>query len=446
MEEAVVKRIMPHSIEAEQAVIGAMIMDREAISTSMEIVLDEDFYQKQYGIIFSAIVELFNKGIPVDLVTLQEALQQKDVPPEISSPEFLANLSLSVETSANVKYYATIVHDKAVMRNLIRANDEISNTCYAGKEDLETVLEKAEKSIFSISQSQGNDDIQPIKEIVMNALTKIETVSKSKGVVTGVPTGFTQLDAQTAGMQPSDLVLIAARPSMGKTAFVLNIAQYVAFKKKKSVGIFSLEMPKELLINRFFALQSNVDAQKIRTGELADDEWDRLVESATEIGKSKLMIDDTPGITIQKMRSLCRKMKMENGLDMVIVDYLQLMETKERHSSQQDKINAISRSLKALARELNVPVLALSQLNRSVEQRENKRPMPSDLRDSGAIEQDADVIMFIYRDDYYNKDSDKKGIAEIIVAKQRNGPTGTVELAWLPEFTKFANPVIKKRD
>lgn len=440
MEEALVKRIMPHSIEAEQTVIGAMIMDKDAIITSMEIVQGDDFYQRQYGVIFDAIVELYNENIPVDLVTLQERLTQKDVPPEIASPEFLSKLTFAVPTTANVKHYAGIVSEKAVLRKLIKNNDEINNSCYAGKEQLDTILDRAEKSVFNLLQKRGGDEIMPIKQVVMNALDKIDMVSKNRGNVTGIPTGFTQLDARTAGLQPSDLILIAARPSMGKTAFVLNIAQHVAFKKNLSVGIFSLEMSKEQLVNRLFSLESSVDAQKIRTGELADDEWERLIEGAGTIGKSKLMIDDTSGITIQMMRSKCRKMKLEHGLDLIIIDYLQLMESSGRVESQQQKISDISRSLKGLARELNVPVIALSQLNRSLEARPDKRPMLSDLRDSGAIEQDADVVMFIYRDEYYNKDqSEAKNVAEIIVAKQRNGPTGTVKLTWLPQYTRFAN-------
>lgn len=446
MEEAVVKRIMPHSMEAEQAVIGAMIMDKDAIVTAMEIVQTDDFYQRQYGVIFEAIVELYGESIPVDLITLQDRLNQKDVPPEIANPEFLAKLSFAVDTSANVKYYADIVREKAVLRRLIKSNDEISNSCYTGKDSLESILDQAEKSVFNLLQKQGGDELVPIKQIVMNALDKIDLVSKNKGNVTGVPTGFTRLDAQTAGLQPSDLILVAARPSMGKTAFVLNIAQHVAFKKNLAVGVFSLEMSKEQLVNRLFSLESNVDAQKIRIGELADDEWERLIEGAGSIGKSKLMIDDTPGITIQQMRSKCRKMKLEHGLDLVIIDYLQLMESSGKVESNQQKISDISRSLKGLARELNVPVIALSQLSRAVEQRPDKRPMLSDLRDSGAIEQDADVVMFIYRDDYYNKDSADKNLAEIIVAKQRNGPIGTVKLTWLPQYTKFANADFSNRE
>jgi replicative DNA helicase len=316
-----------------------------------------------------------------------------------------------------------------------------------GKEELEVILEDTEKRIFQIVQKRNTEDFTPIRTVVMNAMDKIEAASKNNGYVTGIATGFTDLDYRTAGMQPSDLVLIAARPSMGKTAFVLNIAQHVAFKLNLPVAIFSLEMSKEQLINRMFSLESSVDAQKLRTGQLNDQDWERLIESAGTIGRSKLVIDDTPGITVSELRSKCRKLKLEHGLSMVIIDYLQLMSGSGRSTdSRQQEISDISRSLKAIARELGVPVLALSQLSRAVEQRPDHRPMLSDLRESGAIEQDADVVMFIYRDDYYNHDSVKKGVSEIIVAKQRNGPIGTVELAWLPEYTKFANLEKPKRD
>ncbi len=439
MDETIIKRIMPHSVEAEQTVIGAMIMDQDAIVTCMEILKTDDFYQRQYGVIFEAILELYQDNIPVDLVTLQEKLNSKDVPPEISSQEFLMKLTIAVPTTANVKYYADIVNEKAVLRRLIKANDEVNNNCYGGQEPLDRILNQAEENIFNLMQGQGGEDLVPIKDVVMEALDRIEKVAKNKGNVTGIPTGFTYLDSQTAGLQPSDLILIAARPSMGKTAFVLNIAQHVAFKQHMSVLIFSLEMSKGQLVNRLFALVGGIDAQKLRVGDLAADDWERLMESSGTIGRSKLMIDDTPGITIEKMRSKCRKVKLEQGLDLVIIDYLQLMEAEGRVESQQTKIQNISRSLKGLARELNVPVIALSQLNRALESRPDKRPMLSDLRDSGAIEQDADVVMFIHRDDYYNKDSEMKNVAEIIIAKQRNGPIGTVKLTWLPQYTRFAN-------
>ena len=441
MEEALIKRVMPHSIEAEQSVVGAMLMDKDAITAASEMISGSDFYQSAYGIIFDSMVELFNEGKPVDLITLQERLREKDVPPEIASLEFVRDLVTAVPTSANVKYYSQIVADKAMMRRLIKLNEEIENVCYAGKEPLEAVLEKTEKSVFELLQRRNTGEYVPIRQVVLNALERIEKASKNKGTVTGIPTGFIDLDYKLSGLQPSDLILVAARPSMGKTAFVLNIAQYVAFKKNRSVAIFSLEMSKEQLVNRLFSLESQVDAQALRTGNMKDSDWEKLIEGAGIIGQSKLIIDDTPGISVSELRSKCRKYKLENDLDLIIIDYLQLMTGSVGRSSEsrQQEISEISRSLKGLARELNVPVIALSQLSRAVESRPDKRPMLSDLRESGAIEQDADVVMFIYRDEYYNKDSEYKKQAEIIIAKQRNGPVGTVHLAWLGEYTKFAN-------
>ena len=441
MEEALIKRVLPHSIEAEQAVIGAMLMDKEAILTSSEIISGEDFYQSAYGILFETIVELFNEGKPVDLITLQNRLREKDVPAEVSSLEFARDLLSAVQTSANVKYYAEIVSEKAMLRRLIKLNEEIANICYLGKEPLEAVLETTEKKVFELVQRRNTGDYVPIKDVVLSAREKIEKASKTNGSVTGIPTGFLDLDYKMSGLQPSDLILVAARPSMGKTAFVLNIAQNVAFKENKTTAIFSLEMSKEQLVNRLFSLESQVDSQSLRTGNLKDSDWEKLIESAGIIGKSNLIIDDTPGISISELRSKCRKYKLEHNLELIIIDYLQLMTGRVggRSESRQQEISDISRSLKGLARELNVPVIALSQLSRAVEQRPEHRPMLSDLRESGAIEQDADVVMFIYRDDYYNKDTELKNVAEIIIAKQRNGSIGTVNLTWLPNYTKFAN-------
>lgn len=439
IEEALLKRILPHSIEAEQSVIGSMIMDREAIVVASEIITGDDFYSKQYGIVFEAMIELNDEGKPVDLVTLQDRLKEKDVPPEVSSLEFVRELITTVPTSANIKYYANIVAEKSVLRKLIKLNEEIANTCYVGRESLEVILEDTEKRVFDLVQRRNTGEFVPIREVVMNAMDRIEKASHNKGNVTGIATGFIDLDYRTAGMQPSDLILIAARPSMGKTAFVLNLADYIVFRQHRTVAIFSLEMSKEQLVNRLFSMESKVDSQHIRTGNLSDDEWEKLIESAGIIGKSNLIIDDTPGISISELRSKCRKYKLEHNLEMIIIDYLQLMSGSGRTDSRQQEISDISRSLKSLARELNIPVIALSQLSRAVEQRPDHRPMLSDLRESGAIEQDADVVMFLYRDDYYNKDTEKKNIMEVIIAKQRNGPIGTIELVWLPDFTKFGN-------
>ena len=406
----------------------------------METLIEEDFYHKQYGILFQGMIELYSAGQPVDLVTLQNKLKEKDVPQEVASMDFVRDLLTAVPTSANIKYYANIVKEAAMKRKLIRVMEEIENECYAGKESLDSVMDKTEHDVFQILSSRTGGDYVPIRTVVMNALEKIEAASQQQGSVTGIPTGFIDLDYRTAGLQPSDLILVAARPSMGKTAFVLNIAQHVAFHKDMCTAIFSLEMSKEQLVNRMFSLESGVDAQALRTGNMSDADWEKLIAGAGVIGNSKLIIDDTPGISISELRSKCRKYKLESDVKLIIIDDLQLMSGSGRSSdSRQQEISDISRSLKALARELSVPVIALSQLSRAVEQRPDHRPMLSDLRESGAIEQDADVVMFIYRDDYYNKDTELKGVSEIIIAKQRNGPIGTVNLAWLPQYTKFAN-------
>ena len=416
MEDTLVKRVLPHSIEAEQSVIGSMLMDRDAVIAASEILTADDFYQRQYGVMFGSMVELFNEGKPVDLVTLQDRLKEKDVPPEVCSLDFVRDIMDTVPTSANVRSYAQIVHDKAVLRRLIKINEGIANDCYAGKESLETILADTEKQIFALLQSRMSDGFVPIQQVALNVLDKIEQATRSRSVVTGLATGFVDLDYRTSGLQPSDLILIAARPSMGKTAFVLNIADYISVRRQKTCLIFSLEMSKEQLVNRMLAMEANVDSQKLRTGTLTDEDWDSVVEGIGAIGNS------------------------EYGLDLVMIDYLQLMTGSGRSSdNRQQEISEISRSLKALARELNAPVIALSQLSRACETRTDHRPMLSDLRESGAIEQDADVVMFLYRDDYYNKDTDTPNVAEVIIAKQRNGPIGTINLGWKPELTRFVN-------
>ena len=440
MEESVIRRVMPNSVEAEQSVIGAMLMDREAITSATEILHPEDFYYHQYGVMFEAMAELHNEGKPVDLVTLQDRLKEKNVAPEVYSLDMVRELLNAVPTSANIKSYAQIVHDKAVMRRLIQTNEEIINDCYAGTQSVDDILQETEKKVFNLLKDSNAGEFVSIRQVALNVLARIEAAAKNKSAVTGVPSGFVDLDYMTSGFQPSDMILIAARPSMGKTAFVLNIAQHVAFKKGKSVAIFSLEMSKEQLVNRLFAQESRVNAQNLRNGSLTDEDWDKLIESAGVIGNSRLIIDDTPSISISELRSKCRKFKLEQGLDMIIIDYLQLMTgSKKNQDNRQQEVAEISRSLKGLARELNVPVIALSQLSRAVESRTDKRPMLSDLRESGSIEQDADVVMFIYRDEYYNKDTTDKGITEIIIAKQRNGPVGTVNLVWLAEFMKYTS-------
>lgn len=447
MEESVITRIMPNSLEAEQSVVGSMIMDRQAIITAGEMLNEDDFYHRQYGIMFAVMIDMNNEGQSVDIVTLQERLKEKNVPSEVYSVEHLRDLFNSVPTSANIRQYAGIVKDKAILRNIIRVNDGIATQCYAGESKTEDILADTEKKIFELVKNKGDHEYTPIDKVVLEALDRIQAAAKNRGNVTGVPTGFTDLDNYLSGLQPSDFILVAARPSMGKTAFVLNVAENVAIKQGITTAIFSLEMSNVQLVNRMLSLESTVDADKLRKGRLDSSDWGKLVEGADSIAKSHLIIDDTPGISISELRSKCRKYKMENDLGLVIIDYLQLMSGNgsSRSESRQQEISDISRSLKALARELEVPVVTLSQLSRAVEQRPDHRPMLSDLRESGAIEQDADVVMFLYRDDYYNKDTEIKGVAEIIIAKQRNGPIGTVKMAWIPEQTRFANLLDKKK-
>ena len=440
MEEALIKRVMPNSVEAEQSVIGSMLMDREAIIAASESLVQEDFYHKQYGIMFQAMVEMNNENKPVDLVTFQERLREKDVPPEVYSLEFVRELLDAVPTSANIRQYAGIVKQKAILRNIIKVNEEISNACYMGRDKTDDILADTEKKIFELVKNKGDHSYKPIDQVVLEALDKISAAARNRGAVTGIPTGFKDLDYKLSGLQPSDFILIAARPSMGKTAFVLNIADHVALKEGVTTAIFSLEMSNVQLVNRMLSLESSVDSDKIRKGKLEGSDWGKLIEGADNIAKSNLIIDDTPGISVAELRSKCRKYKMEKNLGLVIIDYLQLMSGSGRSSdNRQQEISDISRSLKALAREIEAPVVALSQLSRAVEQRPEHRPMLSDLRESGAIEQDADVVMFLYRDDYYNKDTDIPGVAEVIIAKQRNGPIGTVSMAWIADQTKFAD-------
>lgn len=439
-EEQIKKRVMPYSLDAEQAVIGAMISDKDAIVTATELLTSDDFYGKQNGIIFDAIVELYDRGSVPDVIPLQNKLKEKGIPDEINNIEYLGGLVADTNSSL-IRDFCNILIEKSTLRKMIKINEGIANACYEGKQDYNSLLEETEKKVFDLVQSRKISSHMPIDEVVMQALSRIEAASQSSGNVTGVPTGFLDLDYKLAGLHGSNLVLIAARPAMGKTAFVLNIAEYVALRKNMSVAIFSLEMGEVELVNRLLSLESNVDSGHIRTGNLSDDEWEKIVRSAGEIGDSSLIIDAPPSLTVSELRSKCRKYKMEKDIKLIIIDYLQLMKGSSRAASEsrQQEISEISRSLKSLARELDIPVIALSQLSRAVEQRPDKRPMLSDLRESGAIEQDADVVMFIYRDDYYNKDSKEIGIAEINVAKQRSGPTGVVKLAWLPDYTKFAN-------
>lgn len=439
MDENLIKKVLPSSVEAELSVVGAMLIDKDALIYASEHLRKEEFYSNKYALLFEAICELNDEHKDVDLVTLQNKLKEKGAPPEICEIGFIQNIIYDVPSSANIKEYCDIVSEKFLRRKVIKTTENIANKGYLNADTTNSLLEQTEKEIYELIQRRSGVDFVPVDQIVMNSLDIIQKASKTAGSVTGVPSGFYELDKLTAGFQRSDLILVAARPAMGKTAFVLNIAEYAAAKKDYHVAIFSLEMGKEQLINRMLAMNSKVNSENLRTGKLTDAEWDRLVESAGILGKSNLMIFDSPGVTVSELRSSCRKMKLEHGLDMVIIDYLQLMNGSGKSDSRQQEISEISRSLKILARELNIPVIALSQLSRAVEQRPDHRPMLSDLRESGAIEQDADIVMFIYREDYYKPDTEKKGISEIIIAKQRNGSLGTVELVWLADYTKFGN-------
>lgn len=440
--ESKYKRVPPNSQEAERSVIGAMILDRGAIKTAAEILIEDDFYFRQLGTLFTAMVELEKEESAVDPVTLQNRLKEKNVSPEVSSAEFIARLVEEVPTSANVKYYANIVKNKSTLRKLIKVCNDAENSCYADTDNVDGILSDAERTMLEVTQKRSAGDVVPIDQIVMDALNLMEKAAKTQGHITGIPTGFTDLDYMTTGFHSADLVLIAARPAMGKTAFALNIAEYMALHDNRCVAIFSLEMPRVQLVNRLIAMDSRVDSGNIKSGNLSDGDWGNVIDSASVIGKSKLIIDDSPGITLQDIQAKCRKFKVESGLDAVVIDYLQLVGYKQGRnapSSRQEVVAEISKSLKSLARELEIPIIALSQLNRDTEKRADHIPMLSDLRESGSIEQDADMVMFIHREDAYNHDCEEKNVAQIIIAKQRNGPVGTVKLAWLPDYTKFGN-------
>ena len=439
-EKQVLGRVAPQNIEAEMSVIGSMLMDRDAAAAALEVLEEDDFYQRRYGLMFRAIRELYNEDSPIDLVTVQERLAKDGAPAEMQTVDFIRDLYSVVPTSVNVRAYAEIVREKALLRKLIETCGDITRKCYEGTEETEEILNDTEKQIFDLLKTRNDNEFVSIEDVAIKVFENIQKASQLKDHITGVATGFTDLDEMTAGLQPSDFILIAARPSMGKTALVLNILEYVGIKKNRPCMIFSLEMSREQLVNRMFAMDSGISSTSLRTGRLEDSDWGRLVDTVSRVGGSNIMIDDTPGISVPQLRSKCRKVKLDKGLDLVIIDYLQLMSgSGRRQDNRQQEVSDISRALKALARELECPVVALSQLSRAVEQRPDKRPMLSDLRESGAIEQDADVVMFIYRDDYYNQDSERRGEADIIISKQRNGPIGTVTLYWQPEITRFVN-------
>ncbi|HGZ2667477.1 TPA: replicative DNA helicase [Clostridioides difficile] len=432
-------RIPPHSVESEQSILGSILLDKDAIITVTETIKPDDFYKEAHKIIYECMITLSNKGEPIDLITLTEELRKQGHLNDIGGISYITSLSTIVPTTSNVKYYADIVKEKSVLRKLIKASNEIINLGYSGATKIEDVLEQAEKSIFDISQEKTSDDFKSINLVLMDAYDMIEKLYTNKSDVTGITTGFKDLNKKINGLQRTDLILIAARPAMGKTAFSLNLVQNAALKGDASVAVFSLEMSKEQLVQRMLSSQSSVELKKIKTGTLNDNDWPRIIDAMAVLSDAKIHIDDTPGIKISELRSKCRKLKIEKGLDLVLIDYLQLMEGEGNNESRQQEISKISRSLKILAKELNCPVVALSQLSRAPEQRADHRPMLSDLRESGAIEQDADIVMFLYRDEYYHADSESKNIGEVIIAKNRHGENGSVELVWLGEVQRFGD-------
>lgn len=435
-----IQKKVPHDADAEQAVLSSILMDKDAAAEAFELLKTDDFYSPENREVFRAALQLYTKGDPIDVVTVKNQLEENGVFAEIGGVETLANIAAAVGSSVNVKSYAKIVEEKSVLRRLIKLSGELSEISYKGTDDINVILDKAEKGIFDVMQNRNTDSFASIMDVAYNTFSNIEKIYNSNEKITGISTGFTDFDAKTAGLQKSDLILIAARPSMGKTAFVLNVAQYAAVRDHVPVAIFSLEMSKEQLVNRMLCAEALVDAQKVRTGELNSDDWSKLVESMGVLSEAPIYIDDTPGITAMEIRAKCRRLKIEKGLGLVVIDYLQLMSGSGRSDSRQQEISEISRSLKAIAREIEAPVIALSQLSRACEARSDHRPMLSDLRESGAIEQDADLVAFLYRDEYYFPEkTEKKNQAELIIAKQRNGPTGTVNLTWLGQYTKFAN-------
>ena len=432
-------RIPPQSLEAEQSVLGSMLLDKEVIPVVLESLKSVDFYRDDHKEIFEAVLDLFEKAEPVDIITVSEQLRIRGTLDNVGGLEYLTNIASAVPTTANVKHYARIVEEKSILRKLIKASSDIVNLGYEASEEVSYVLDKAEKNIFDVIQNRNTQGFAPIKDVLVEAFNKLEELYNNKGYVTGIPTGFIDLDYKTAGLHNSDLVLVAARPAMGKTSFALNLAQYVAVHAKVPVAIFSLEMSKEQLVNRILCCEAMVDSQKMRTGKLEDEDWQKIARALGPLSEAPIYIDDTPGVSVMDIRSKCRRLKLEKNLGLVVIDYMQLMQGRGKPESRQQEISEISRSLKILAKELNIPVITLSQLSRAAETRTDHRPILSDLRESGAIEQDADIVMFLYRDDYYNPDTEKKNISEVIIAKHRSGSTGTVELAWLGQYTKFAN-------
>jgi replicative DNA helicase len=433
-------RIPPHDIEAEQAIIGSMLTDKDAVIAAIEILREQDFYREDNRIIYSAILNLYNRSEPIDIITLKAELKSMGKLEAVGGLEYIVQLPDRVPTTSNVEQYIKIVEEKSMLRALIKTADELITLGYDPTQEVEQVIDTAEKKIFEVMQKKNQKGYSSMKDILIDTFTQLEQLYNQKEMITGVPTGFADLDYRTSGLHNSDLILVAARPAMGKSAFALNIATHAAVRGKVPVAIFSLEMSKEQMANRILCSEAMVDSAKVRTGKIDDEEWGKLAAASGELSEAGIYIDDTPGISVMEIRAKCRKMKLEKNIGLVVIDYLQLVQGSNRKGgSREQEIAEISRSLKILAKEINVPVIALSQLSRAPEQRVDHRPMLSDLRESGSIEQDADIVMFLYRDDYYNEDTDKKNIAEVIIAKHRSGATGTVELLWLGNYTKFAN-------
>jgi replicative DNA helicase len=437
--ELIGDRIPPQNIEAEQAVLGAIFLQPSSLTLASELLIPEDFYRASHQKIYNAMLELSDKGEPVDLVTVTSELADANLLEEVGGVSYLSDLANSVPTAANIEYYGKIVEEKSILRRLIRTATGIAQDGYTREDEVEVLLNEAEKTIMEVAQRKNAGAFQNIKDVLVQTYDNIELLHDRKGDVTGIPTGFVELDKMTAGFQRNDLIIVAARPSVGKTAFALNIAQNVATKTDENVAIFSLEMGADQLVMRMLCAEGNIDAQRLRTGSLTPEDWGKLTMAMGSLSNSGIYIDDTPGIRVSEIRAKCRRLKQESGLGMVLIDYLQLIQGSGRSDNRQQEVSEISRTLKELARELKVPVIALSQLSRGVEQRQDKRPMMSDIRESGSIEQDADIVAFLYRDDYYDKESENKNIIEIIIAKQRNGPVGTVSLAFVKEYNKFVN-------
>ena len=433
-------KIPPNDIEAEQAILGCMLTDKDAVISAVEILKEDDFYREDNKAIYAAIMNLYNKAEPIDIITVKAELASIGKLESVGGLEYLAELPEKVPTTANVDKYIKIVEEKSVLRSLIKTSNELITLGYDDTQEVDDIINIAEKKVFNLMQNRNQKGYTPIKDVLVDTFAQLEQLYNQKQQITGVPTGFLDLDYKTSGLHKSDLVLIAARPAMGKSAFAINIASNAAVRAKTPVVIFSLEMSKEQIVNRILCSEAMVDSNKIRTGKVEEDDWVKLAGTLGPLSEAEIYIDDTPGISITEIRAKCRKLKLEKNIGLVVIDYLQLVQgTSKKNNSREQEISEISRSLKILAKEIDVPVIALSQLSRAAEQRPDHRPMLSDLRESGAIEQDADIVMFLYRDDYYNPDTEKKNIAEVIIAKHRAGSTGTVELLWLSNFTKFAN-------